>query len=84
MGAQQTRLTREKIGEIDQLHRKRMRSMQAVDDMVGEVIATPRKTRQLDNSYIISTSHNDFAPTIADLTGLPSLTRWTGARLLRC
>jgi arylsulfatase A-like enzyme len=54
------RLNSEEIGEIDQLHRKRMRSMQAVDDMVGNVVSTLRETGQLDNTYVIFTSDNGY------------------------
>ncbi len=53
-------LTDEQIDQIDVLYRKRLRSMLAVQDTVRDLIATLRRTGQLDNTYIFFSSDNGF------------------------
>jgi N-acetylglucosamine-6-sulfatase len=48
------------ITTIDQLYRKRLQSMLAVDDLVEHVVDTLQKTGKLDNTYIVFTSDNGF------------------------
>jgi N-acetylglucosamine-6-sulfatase len=48
------------ITSIDNLYRKRLQSMEAVEDMVGLMIDTLRNTGELDNTYIFFTSDNGF------------------------
>ena len=43
-----------------QLHRKRLQSMLAVDDMIGNLFKVLRKSGDLDNTYIFFTSDNGF------------------------
>ena len=45
---------------MEELHRKRLQSMLAVDDMVGDLIKALRQTGELDNTYIFFTSDNGF------------------------
>ena len=44
----------------DELYRNRLRSLQSVDDMIGDLITTLRDTGKLDNTYFIYTSDNGF------------------------
>jgi N-acetylglucosamine-6-sulfatase len=45
---------------VDNLYRRRIQSLQAVDDGIDELIGTLRATGQLDNTYIVFTSDNGF------------------------
>jgi N-acetylglucosamine-6-sulfatase len=45
---------------MDILHRKRLQSMLAVQDLVQNLIDTLRTTRQLENTYIFFSSDNGF------------------------
>jgi N-acetylglucosamine-6-sulfatase len=45
---------------MKELHRKRLQSMLAVDDMVGALIKALHDSGELDNTYIIFTSDNGF------------------------
>jgi N-acetylglucosamine-6-sulfatase len=45
---------------IDVLYRKRIRSLQAVDRGVAELMKTLRATKQLDDTYIVFASDNGF------------------------
>ena len=45
---------------IDRVYRKRIRSLQAVDRGVANLVHTLKVTRQLDNTYIVFTSDNGF------------------------
>jgi arylsulfatase A-like enzyme len=47
-------------GDADNFFRGRARSVQAVDEMVAEVIDLLEKTGQLENTYILFTSDNGF------------------------
>jgi N-acetylglucosamine-6-sulfatase len=48
------------IENIENLYRKRLRSLQATDDMVGRLVEILRETGQLKNTFIVYTSDNGF------------------------
>ena len=48
------------IANLDNLYRQRVRSMQAVDEMIARLVTTLQETGQLDNTYIIFTSDNGY------------------------
>jgi arylsulfatase A-like enzyme len=54
------RLTAERVAEIDNRHERRVESLQAVDDLVQNVVLTLRDAGELDNTYIFFTSDNGF------------------------
>lgn len=54
------RLTPEQIREVTLNYRKRLRSLQAVDEMVAALVKNLRETGKLDNTYIIFTSDNGW------------------------
>jgi arylsulfatase A-like enzyme len=54
------RLTDAQIAEIDLLYRKRLQSLQAIDEMVGVLVGALKETGQLENTYIVFTSDNGF------------------------
>ncbi len=45
---------------IDELYRKRIQSLQSVDDLIENVINTLKDVGKLDNTYVIFTSDNGF------------------------
>ncbi|XP_044260630.1 N-acetylglucosamine-6-sulfatase-like [Tribolium madens] len=45
---------------LDQIYRSRIRTLQAVDDMVGALVTKLQEIRVLDNTYFIVTSDNGF------------------------
>ena len=45
---------------MEELYRKRLQSMLAVDDMIGDLIGALRKSGKLENTYIVFTSDNGF------------------------
>ena len=53
-------LSAEQKGYMDELHRKRLQSMLAVDDALGELIRSLRESGELSNTYIFFTSDNGF------------------------
>ncbi|MBI2360831.1 MAG: sulfatase [Deltaproteobacteria bacterium] len=53
-------LTEEDIDGIDQLYRKRLQSLQAVDDLLADMIAALKETGLLQKTYIVFTSDNGF------------------------
>src|SRR5215218_6139500 len=53
-------LSQEQKEYMEELHRKRLQSMLAVDDMVGDLIGALRESGELDNTYIVFTSDNGF------------------------
>jgi arylsulfatase A-like enzyme len=53
-------LTPDQINDIDDLYRKRLQSMQSVDEMIAGMFSTLEVTNQLDNTYIIFTSDNGY------------------------
>jgi N-acetylglucosamine-6-sulfatase len=54
------RLTAERVAEIDNRHERRVESLQAVDDLVQNVVLTLGDAGELDNTYIFFTSDNGF------------------------
>ncbi len=52
--------TAQETTAIDDLYRRRIRSLQAVDRGVARLVHTLRATRQLDNTYIVFASDNGF------------------------
>ncbi|MCI2432521.1 sulfatase [Candidatus Acetothermia bacterium] len=53
-------LTAREIALIDEEHRKRLQSLQAVDDAIEAMIVALKATGQLENTYIFFTSDNGF------------------------
>ena len=53
-------LSQEQKSYMKELYRKRLQSMLAVDDMIGELIKALNKSGELDNTYIFFTSDNGF------------------------
>jgi N-acetylglucosamine-6-sulfatase len=53
-------LSHTEIKELGDLYRKRLASLQSVDDMVGAIVAALRDTDQLDSTYIIFASDNGY------------------------
>jgi N-acetylglucosamine-6-sulfatase len=53
-------LDSQKIASIDDLYRKRLQSMAAVEDMIESLIQTLQNSGELDNTYIFFTSDNGF------------------------
>ena len=51
-------LTSTQIHEIDKLYRNRLRSMLAVDDLIGRIVDSLSYSRKLSNTYIVFTSDN--------------------------
>jgi N-acetylglucosamine-6-sulfatase len=45
---------------IDELYRKRLRTMAAVGEMIGGLLRTLEETGKLDNTYIVLTSDNGY------------------------
>jgi N-acetylglucosamine-6-sulfatase len=50
----------DQIAYMEELHRKRLQSMMAVDDMIGDLFDSLRESNELDNTYVIFTSDNGF------------------------
>lgn len=48
------------VATIDDLYRRRLRSLQAVDDAVVKLVDTLTSTGQLNNTFIVFTSDNGF------------------------
>jgi N-acetylglucosamine-6-sulfatase len=53
-------LSAEQKAYIEELYRKRLQSMLAVDGMIGDLIGALRKSGKLENTYIVFTSDNGF------------------------
>lgn len=53
-------LDEKSIRQMDRLYRLRLQSMQAVDEMVAQLVETLQASGQLDNTYIFFTSDNGF------------------------
>jgi N-acetylglucosamine-6-sulfatase len=49
-----------RIDPMDSLYRDRLRSMLAVDDMIGQLVETLKESGELDNTYIFFTSDNGW------------------------
>ncbi len=46
--------------ETDRIYRERLRTLQAVDEMVANVVRSLRERGEMDNTYIVFTSDNGF------------------------
>src|SRR5215208_17605 len=53
-------LSPEQKGYMKELHRKRLQSMLAVDDMIGNLVKTLKERGALENTYIFFTSDHGF------------------------
>ena len=53
-------LNEDQIAYLEYEYRRRIASLQAIDDMVESVVAALGETGQLDNTYVIYTSDNGF------------------------
>jgi len=53
-------LSQEQIDYLEYEYRKRIASLQAIDDMVESIVATLADTGQLDDTYVIYSSDNGF------------------------
>jgi N-acetylglucosamine-6-sulfatase len=53
-------LDQDQIAYLEFEYRKRIASLQAIDDMVESIVATLRETNQLDDTYVIYSSDNGF------------------------
>jgi N-acetylglucosamine-6-sulfatase len=53
-------LSDEEIKMLDQEYRARVLTMQAVDEMIAQLVDVLKETDQLDNTYIIFTSDNGY------------------------
>ncbi|MEO0249846.1 MAG: sulfatase-like hydrolase/transferase [candidate division WOR-3 bacterium] len=53
-------LSAEEIRKIDEHHRKRIQSLQAVDEMIEDLMAILATTGQIENTYIFFSSDNGF------------------------
>jgi arylsulfatase A-like enzyme len=54
------KLNAEQIAWIEDHYRARLRSLQAVDDLVESIVDTLEETGELDNTYIVYTSDNGW------------------------
>ena len=54
------RLQPRMVTRLEDLYRRRLRSLQSVDDLVDSVVTALRVTGQLDNTYIVYSSDNGF------------------------
>jgi N-acetylglucosamine-6-sulfatase len=53
-------LNPEQIARAEDLYRKRLESMLAVDEMVGRLVDALRESGELENTYLVFTSDNGF------------------------
>lgn len=53
-------LDEKQIKQLEELYRLRLESLQAVDEMVANIVSTLQATDQFDNTYIFFTSDNGF------------------------
>lgn len=54
------KLSKAEVAQLDHIYRKRVGSVRAIDDMVGDIYQSLRRTGQLDNTYIVFSSDNGF------------------------
>lgn len=84
------RLRKSEVEEAEEQWQQRLRSLQAVDDMVGWLVRALSETDQLDNTYIVYTSDNGYllyrhrimaktAP-YEEAIGVPFIVRGPGVR----
>jgi N-acetylglucosamine-6-sulfatase len=50
----------DQVAYMDELHRKRLQSMMAVDDMIGDLFDSLRESGELEDTYVFFTSDNGF------------------------
>ncbi len=53
-------LGQSELAQVDRLYRRRLQSLQAVDEMVGQLLKTLEDTKQLDDTYFVLASDNGF------------------------
>jgi N-acetylglucosamine-6-sulfatase len=53
-------LEAERIAPMDRLYRKRLQSMLAVDEMIGQLVEALKESGELDETYLFFTSDNGF------------------------
>jgi arylsulfatase A-like enzyme len=53
-------LSPDQVAYMDELHRKRLQSMMAVDDMIGDLFDSLRESGELEDTYVFFTSDNGF------------------------
>ncbi len=53
-------LEEEQVRYLEELNRERLRSMMAVDDLVGDLFDSLRETGELDDTYVFFVSDNGF------------------------
>jgi N-acetylglucosamine-6-sulfatase len=53
-------LDQKQVQEMDQTYRKRLQSLQAVDELVQTIVETLQQTGELHRTYIVFTSDNGF------------------------
>jgi N-acetylglucosamine-6-sulfatase len=53
-------LTPENVDYLDRLYRRRIQTLQSVDEMVSRVVAALAESGRLDDTYVIFTSDNGF------------------------
>jgi arylsulfatase A-like enzyme len=53
-------LNPEQIARAEELYRKRLESMLAVDEMIGRLVDALRESGELENTYLVFTSDNGF------------------------
>jgi len=53
-------LDQKQIAHMENLYRNRLRSMLAVDEMIGRLVDALRKSGELDNTYVFFTSDNGW------------------------
>jgi N-acetylglucosamine-6-sulfatase len=53
-------LDEQQVVSIDELYRKQLQSMLAVDDLIEHVVDTLREAGELENTYIVLTADNGF------------------------
>ncbi|HEV2743993.1 MAG TPA: sulfatase, partial [Rubrobacter sp.] len=53
-------LSPDQIAYMDELHRKRLQSMMAVDDLVGDLFDSLRESGELEDTYVFFTSDNGW------------------------
>ena len=82
------RLTQGRVDLLRELYRKRLRSLQSVDEMVGRLVNVLRDTGELSDTYIVFTSDNGYhlgehrleakATPYEEAIGVPLLVRGPG------
>jgi N-acetylglucosamine-6-sulfatase len=53
-------LDQKRIGKMDQLYRKRLQSLQAVDDLLEHIVETLQRTGEMHRTYIVFASDNGY------------------------